>query len=228
MADTKIAVFGPSEGRRIWSATEYVEKLRGQRVEATPPPQTNHISPLYFQNISASTIPAWGCIQHVGTTTIDNVCYVEATVPIQWDNPSTFLFNYGNEVEPGGFGYCQQGESFRTTLFGTTPVAGLRLGPFEGSCALTKGCLFQLVGLDSTITDGIRVVRCTTNLMAQTNSIIAPGMSGLVTVRTPSSSNWSPGFTTYEAWNDSTTSIRQNARVLLMPVDAKWIAVEVC
>ena len=228
--DIKVAAFNPAEGRRIWDATKYVESMRGQRVDADSPPQSNHSSPVYFKNVSGVVIPAWGCIQPVGITMQSDVPYINAARPIDYTKgPSTFLFNYGTEIPVDGFGFAQQGTVFRTISDGSTLEVGTRVGPKVSTFTLNKGCLFTYLGPDPILTNGIRVVRCDTPLLATAGSLgIAGNSSGTVTHRIPAAGNWSAGTVTYTAWAPTSTPITANAIVLLFPVDTKWVAVEIC
>jgi len=57
---------------------------------------------------------------------------------------------------------------------------------------------------------------------------IAANSSGTVTAKQPASGNWTSGSVTYTAWNPTSVAVSSNAVVMIFPVDAKWVAVEVC
>jgi hypothetical protein len=65
-------------------------------------------------------------------------------------------------------------------------------------------------------------------LLAVAGSGIGANTSGTVTAKAPASGNWTAGTITYTAWNPTGVAIASAANVLLFPVDAKWLAVELC
>ena len=106
---------------------------------------------------------------------------------------------------------------------------GTRIGPNASSFEVGKGCLFTNCGADDIEEDVIRVIACETPLLAVAGAGgIAANSSGTVTAKVPTSTGWAAGSVTYTAYNISATAISNNANVLIFPVDAKWVAVEVC
>ena len=84
-------------------------------------------------------------------------------------------------------------------------------------------------GIDDDIdTDIIKVERCETPLLAVATSGISANSSGTVTAKQPASGNWTAGSVTYTAWNPTGVAISSSALCLIYPVDAKWVALELC
>jgi hypothetical protein len=103
------------------------------------------------------------------------------------------------------------------------------MGPKASAFELEKGCLFTFIGDDEQEDDLIKVIACETPLLAVAGgSGIAGNSSGTVTAKQPASGNWTAGSVTYTAWNPTSPSIGANATVMIFPIDAKWVAVELC
>jgi hypothetical protein len=103
------------------------------------------------------------------------------------------------------------------------------MGPVESSFNLSKGCLFTFIGNDEQSDNLIKVIACETPLLAIVGaSGIAGDSSGTVTAKQPASGNWTAGSVTYTAWAPTATAIAAAATVMIFPIDAKWLAVEVC
>jgi hypothetical protein len=103
------------------------------------------------------------------------------------------------------------------------------MGPVASSFDLSKGCLFTFIGDDEQEVDLIKVIACETPLLAVTGSSgIAGNSSGTVTAKAPGSGNWTAGSITYTAWAPTSAAISANATVMIFPIDAKWVAVEIC
>jgi len=89
--------------------------------------------------------------------------------------------------------------------------------------------LFTYLGDDEQEDDLIKVIACETPLLAVTGSGgIAGNSSGTVTAKAPATGNWTVGTVTYTAWAPTSTLIPANSTVLIFPIDAKWVAIEVC
>jgi hypothetical protein len=123
---------------------------------------------------------------------------------------------------------AQWGPIFRAKKDSATYSAGTRMGPVESSFDLSKGCLFTFIGEDEQEDDLIKVIACETPLLAVAGAGIGANTSGTVTARAPASGNWTAGTITYTAWNPTGVAIASAANVLLFPIDAKWVAVELC
>jgi hypothetical protein len=186
-------------------------------------------TPIYYVNKSTATIPPYGCIQMNGASEIDGTTYIEVTRPFDYSASvvGPFLLNGPGECKINEIGTAQWGPIFRAKKDSATYTTGTRMGPVDASFNLSKGCLFTFIGNDEQEDDLIKVVACETPLLAVATSGIGANSSGTVTAKAPASGNWTAGMITYTAWNDG-PAITSAATVLLLPIDAKWLAVELC
>jgi len=223
----EIGVYTPKQAKRIWESVQAFERM-GSTAPSMAIPYTP--SPIYFLNKSTATIPAYGCIQMNGASDIDGTTYIEVTRPFDYSNSvvGPFLLNGPGECLPDEIGTAQWGPIFRAKKDSSTYSTGTRMGPKASAFELEKGCLFTFIGDDEQEDDLIRVIACETPLLAVAGSGIGANTSGTVTAKAPTSGNWTAGAITYTAWNPTGVAIASAASVLLFPVDAKWIAVELC
>lgn len=224
----EIGYFTPSEADRVWKAVKAFE--RGS-ADNTATERANVPSPIYFKSVSAEIIPAYGCIQMVGTEELAGRNYILVDRPIDFTGSvmGPFLFNGPTEVEANGLGTAQWGPIYRAITDGGAYSVGTRFGPVESSFELAKGPLFTYIGDDDLVEDCVRVIACETPLLAVAGgSGIAGNSSGTVTAKQPASGNWGAGTVTYTAWNPTGVAIANNSLCLIYPVDTKWIALELC
>ena len=224
----EIGYFTPSEADRVWKAVKAFE--RGS-ADNTATERGNAPSPIYFKSVSAEVIPAYGCIQMVGTEELAGRNYILVDRPIDYTSSvmGPFLLNGPAEVEANGLGTAQWGPVYRAISDGGSYSVGTRFGPVESSFALSKGPLFTYLGDDDLVEDCVRVIACETPLLAVAGgSGIAGNSSGTVTAKQPASGNWGAGTVTYTAWNPTGIAIGNNSLCLIYPVDAKWVALELC
>ena len=224
----EIGYFTPSEADRVWKAVKAFE--RGS-ADSTATERGNAPSPIYFKSVSAEIIPAYGCIQMVGTEELAGRNYILVDRPIDYTASvmGPFLFNGPTEVEANGLGTAQWGPIYRAISDGGAYSVGTRFGPVASSFEVSKGPLFTYIGDDDLVEDCVRVVACETPLLAVAGgSGIAGNSSGTVTAKQPAIGNWGAGTVTYTAWAPTSAAISANATVMIFPVDAKWVAVEVC
>ena len=223
----QIGAYTPKQAKRIWDAVQAFERngtaSKGAFLPYTP-------TPIYFVNKSTETIPPYGCIQMIGASEIDGTTYIEVDRPFDYTASvmGPFLLNGPGECLRGDIGTAQWGPVFRATKDSATYTTGTRMGPKASSFDLSKGCLFTFIGNDEQEVDLIKVIACETPLLAVAGSGISANSSGTVTAKAPASGNWTAGSVTYTAWNDTGVAIGSAATVLLFPVDAKWLAVELC
>ena len=223
----EIGVYTPKQAKRIWESVQAFERM-GSASATMAIPYTP--TPIYFVNKSTATIPAYGCVQMVGSSDIDGTTYIEVERPFEYSNSvvGPFLLNGPGECLPDEIGTAQWGPIFRAKKDSATYSTGTRMGPVDASFDLSKGCLFTFIGDDEQEDDLIKVVACETPLLAVATSGIGANTSGTVTAKAPASGNWTAGTITYTAWNPTGVAIASAANVLLFPVDAKWLAVELC
>jgi hypothetical protein len=223
----EIGVYTPKQAKRIWESVQAFERM-GSTSATMAIPYTP--TPIYFVNKSTATIPAYGCVQMVGSSDIDRTTYIEVKRPFEYANSvmGPFLLNGPGECSPDEIGTAQWGPIFRAKKDSATYSTGTRMGPVDASFDLSKGCLFTFIGDDEQSDDLIKVIACETPLLAVAGSGIGANTSGTVTAKAPASGNWTAGAITYTAWNPTGVAIASAANVLLFPVDAKWLAVELC
>jgi hypothetical protein len=223
----EIGVYTPKQAKRIWDSVQAFERM-GSTSAAMAIPYTP--TPIYFVNKSTETIPPYGCVQMVGSSDIDGTSYIEVKRPFEYANSvmGPFLLSGPGECLPDEIGMAQWGPIFRAKKDSSTYSTGTRMGPVESSFDLSKGCLFTFIGDDEQEDDLIKVIACETPLLAVAGSGIGANTSGEVTAKAPASGNWTAGTITYTAWNPTGVAIASAASVLLFPVDAKWLAVELC
>ena len=225
----EIGAYSPKTAKYVLDSVQELMRSR-QPSQGTFQPWTP--TPIYFRNASTTnTIPAYGCIQIVGTEDIDGTTYLKVDRPFTYTSAvmGGFLLNGPGECEPGAIGTAQWGPIYRATKDSSTYTVGTRFGPTASSYDVSKGCLFSYAGNDEERENLIKVVRCETPLLAVAGaSGIAGNASGTVTAKNPASGNWTAGSITYTAWAPTAAAISANATVMLFPVDAKWVAIEVC
>jgi hypothetical protein len=221
-----IGAFSPDASARIWRCVLDWEKTKTEKKDVL---NTPFAAPIYVKNVGTNTVPPWGCMQVVGTDTLDNCVVFKVDRPLQLDKPKTFLLNGPKEIAANDYGTAQSGPKFRAIKDSTTITSGMRLGPVVSSFNLGKGCLFSYFGTDAIATDGIVAVRDETPILAKAGgSGISANSSGTVTARVPTSGGWSDGTVTYTAWAPTDSPVSANAQLMLFPVDARWVAVEIC
>jgi hypothetical protein len=227
MSDYQIGVTSPERMQRMWAATLQVERMRDRRPQETV---VNLPVPLYFRNDSGHEIPPYGCCQVLDTAEIGNQNYLLAGRPIAWTGAvvGPFFFNGPRAVPDGDYGNFQPGPIYRAIGDGTTLAVNTRVGPVDASFDVGKGCLYSVLGPDDLVDECIRLVDNTTSMLAVAGSGIPANGSGTVTSKIPTAGDWTTGGTTYTARNPSSTAIPSSALVICFPVDAKWVAVEIC
>jgi hypothetical protein len=224
----QIGAYTPKQAKRIWDAVQAFERSgtasQGAFLPYTP-------TPIYFVNKSTETIPPYGCVQMIGSSEIDGTTYIEVDRPFDYTDSvmGPFLLNGPGECLQDEIGTAQWGPVFRATKDSATYTTGTRMGPVASSFDLSKGCLFTYIGDDEQEVDLIKVIACETPLLAVSGSSgIAGNSSGTVTAKSPASGNWTAGTITYTAWAPTSAAISANATVMIFPIDAKWVAVEIC
>jgi hypothetical protein len=223
----EIGVYTPKQAKRIWESVQAFERM-GSASAAMAIPYTP--TPIYFVNKSTATIPAYGCVQMIGSSDLDGTTYIEVKRPFEYSGSvmGQFLLNGPGECLPDEIGTAQWGPIFRAKKDSATYSTGTRMGPKASAFELEKGCLFTFIGNDEQEDDLIKVIACETPLLAVAGSGIGANTSGTVTAKAPTSGNWTAGTITYTAWNPSSTAISSGSLCILFPVDAKWAVIGIC
>ena len=223
----EVGYYSPGLARRIKDLALAYERDRqgGQPIFRQTVP-----NPIFVLNDSEHTIPRFGCMQVVGTQEIDGQNLLKVNRPFDYSDSvmGPFLLNDIEPIEPGEIGMAQFGPVYRAIKDTGTFTVGTRLNPTADSFKLSKGPLFVYLGDDDIDEDIIKVERCETPLLAVAGSGIAANSSGTVTAKQTASGNWTAGSVTYTAWNPTGVAISSNALCLIYPVDAKWVALELC
>ena len=185
---------------------------------------------IYFKNNSGVEIPAYGVMQASGTEeNILNYLTVERAYDYTACQGVT-LFNGPFSVPDGEFGTAQNGPVYIAVHDAAiTYNVGDRMGWKSGAFTLALGAPLVYLGTDDVITNGCRVMFDHSCMAGQSVSAIAAGASGTVRRRKAGGS----GFTTdttrsYTAFNDSGTEVAADSRILMFPIDGRWVIVEVC
>lgn len=223
----QIGAYTVKQAKRIWDAVQAFERS-GTASKGLFQPYTP--TPIYFVNKSTETIPPYGCTQMIGASELDGTTYIEVDRPFDYTDSvmGPFLLNGPGECLPDEIGTAQWGPVFRARKDSSNYDTGTRMGPVASSFDLAKGCLFTFIGNDDQETDLIKVIACETPLLAIATNGIGANTSGTVTAKTPSSGNWTAGSVTYTAWNPTGVAIASAALCVLFPIDAKWVALELC
>ena len=224
---TEIGYFTPSQADRVWRNALAFEKLASVGAKTDRPITP---TPISFVNKSGATIPPYGCVQITGTEETGGRNYLQVKRPFDYAGVmGPFLINGDREVIADDFGTAQWGPIYRVKTDGTTLATGTRIGPTANSFEVGKGCLFTCCGVDDIEEDVIRVIACETPLIAVAGSGgIAANGSGTVTAKVPTSTGWAAGSVTYTAYNPFTAVVAADADLILFPIDARWVVVEVC
>lgn len=223
----EVGYYSPSLAKRIKDNSLAWERERqGLQPEIRPVAQDS----IFVVNSSTHTIPKFGCMQVVGAHSIEGQVFLKVDRPFDYSDSvmGPFLFNGIESIQPGKIGLAQNGPVYRAIKDTGTFTIGTRLNPTADSFKLSKGPLFVYLGDDDIDTDIIKVERCETPLLAVAGSGIAANSSGTVTAKQPASGNWTAGSVTYTAWAPTAQAITAGATCLIWPVDAKWVAVEIC
>lgn len=224
----EVGYYSPELAKRIKDNSLAWER---ERQPAQPVFLPVGLNPIFVINVSVHRIPPFGCMQVVGTKHIEGQNFLKVDRPFDYSESVTspFILNDTQPIEPSQIGMAQFGPVFRAIKDTGTFTVGTRLNPTVDSFKLSKGPLFVYLGEDDVDTDIIKVERCETPLLAIAGgSGIAANSSGQVTAKQPASGNWTAGTITYTAWNPTGVAISSNALCLIYPVDAKWVALELC
>lgn len=228
---TKIGGLTPDQAKRVWRATLEFEA----KFFKADDPAVESLPYIYVRNDDPTEdIPAYGCMQYNGTFIEGNQSYISVIRPLEYTTatltPFQYLFNSHNEIKNGEYGVAQNGPVYRVTTDGTFAV-GHRLGPKMGSFDLKLGSIFTYIGSDNRrFSNGGRVILHHTPILGNSKDGIAANASATVYIQTRIDTGWDipASNNTTLAYNPSTTAIAADKLILLLPVDARWVAVEIC
>lgn len=210
---TRIGAFSTSTAKRVWNATQEVEKqldesgsLLGQRSDV-----------VLFQNTSGHVIPPFGLMQ------IDEF-EMDGTRPIHKvirpftasDTASVFLVNGRDEVAVNKFSSAQTGPVFRVKSSETD--AGIRIGWGTDTFEADLGCLLITLGPDSE--EG--VVRAMADF-----SVLTGVVSTLIPANGAGTGIVNVGGVSHKA-KTLKGEIATTKDVIMWPREGEWLALEVC
>tara|TARA_R110002167_G_scaffold129176_1_gene311938 strand:- start:1077 stop:2471 length:1395 start_codon:yes stop_codon:yes gene_type:complete len=146
---TQVGAFTPATARTILDVVKYIKQAGfvptvGAKVQQNPQQET----PLYIQNISDDEMPAYGCMQIVGTKELEGMNYLLADKPRDIAGAQgPYLWNKHVAVPAGEYGTATAGPHIVTQYDSEldTP-AGTGLGPVLGEWFMATGSLVNVCG----------------------------------------------------------------------------------
>lgn len=227
---TRIGAFTPEQLQRVWDATLASERQGG----FVKPEERSFLEaePIHFLNASGHTIPPFGiCVAQSCIDVPSSYNYVEVVRPFTFFNTlSVVLVNGSREVPNDEYGTAQAGPVYRVVHDAAiTYEVGDRLGWKINSFLAQLGALFRIIGFDDVAENCCRVVFDQSVASMQSEGTITAGAFGTAYLRRPTSGTWSTDTTkTYTVFNDTTTNIADDRRLIGLPTDGRFLVVEVC
>jgi hypothetical protein len=226
---SRFGIFDLDKSQRIWAAT-----LAHERGGSVRPDELlfNEPEAILVRNTSGHTIPPFGlmlpkdCFDQPASYN-----YIDVVRPFDYDaNLAVVLVNGFNEIPDGEFGTAQSGPVFRVVHDGAISYAvGDRLGCVDNSFLAGLGPLFRVLGEDDIAENCIRVMWDHSQMQGQSILEIPAGGSGLVRRRKATVSGWATDTSrSYLAYNDTETAVTEDSRIIMFPIDGRWVIVEVC
>jgi hypothetical protein len=106
---------------------------------------------------------------------------------------------------------------------------GDRLGWINDSFDAGLGALFRVLGEDDIAENCLRVMLDFSSMQGQSILEIPAGGSGFVYRRKATVSGWATDTSkSYLAYNDTETAVTEDSRIIMFPIDGRWVIVEVC
>lgn len=157
-SDKQVGAFTPSTAKIIADVVRYLRANgfivdRGRASSFIPP-----TGPVHVKNTSGEEIPAYACMQAVGTLEKGGQNYVEVNKPADVDGASGwYLFNGIAPIEADGFGIGHDGPFVRMLTDGSSVNAGDKWQPTVGAWTIELGGeLFIAAGDDDIETNVMR------------------------------------------------------------------------
>lgn len=241
MAGGDIGAYSVEDARAIYAAYHRLVALgllndNGGDLASSPTRGiVNDFALLNFRNDSAYTIPPYGFMQVIGAVDVipggKNYIKVDrpnANVAIQGE----YLVNGSREVLTNEFGTAQSGPVYRVQcVAGSASIAtGVRLGPDDGLFTGNLGCGYWCYGPDDILPD---VWRCSRNdsklwAMTKTGGIAANSYAQVVGDKPKAAANyWEADTVEYRAYSRNVAVVGIKL-VMLLPINGRWCAEEVC
>lgn len=217
----RLAAFNPSQGARIWAATEAYEASIGSSRPNYP--TLDNSEPLVFINDSTETVPPYGLLEVYNSKNVSgSFNYFRTKRPINSSSVrSVILVNGPREVPEGKKGTAQNGPVYRVVHDeAITYQVGDRLGCVSDSFLAGLGPLFRVISLDDVFENCLRVVYDFSVEFGTAKSLITSSAFGDVEIDFPT-------IRTHKAKTFG-SSIVENTVVMMFPFRGEWRALEVC
>jgi hypothetical protein len=213
---SRLGKFSAPAARRIWSATQEVEKQLSDSDSSLA--QRSEVA--LIKNTSGHTIPPFGLMQIDTTELINNRLTHKVIRPYTESHRATvFLVNGRDPVVNGAFSIAQRGPVFRVKI-PTGLSVGDRLGWGSSSFDAALGCLLMYLGPDGFAEDVGRCIACSATLEGTVATTITAATEGTVTV---------PGQSGVHRAKTIGADIAISSSVILLPsMYGKWRALGVC
>lgn len=213
---SRLGVFETPAARRVWSATQEVEKQLSDGDSSFA--QRSEV--VLFKNTSGHTIPPFGLMQIDTTELIANRLTHRVIRPYTENTRAgAFLVNGRDEVIDNAFSTAQRGPVFRVKI-PTGLNIGDRLGWTNSSFESGLGCLLLYLGPDG-FTSGVgRCVACSAILHGTVATTITSATEGNVTVAGQSA--------VHKAKTIGSDIATASTAILFPGMYGKWLALKVC
>ena len=158
----QIGAYAPQTAREVLDHVRYMQRTGFvPRAGVKLPQNPAQALPLYFRNVSGSTMPAYACMQITGTVEIEGQNYLQADQPQDTTgNAGPFLWNKSVEVADDAFGTAIAGPHIITKFdSGITISAGVHLGPQVNSWEMELGTLVNCCGTTNLLPNNGQVAR---------------------------------------------------------------------
>lgn len=161
MAD-EAAIFSAETARQILDTFRRVQAsglIGPSRVESlVKQVPTLHATPIYVDNISGETIPAYGCMHVAGTSEIGGQNFIEVDKP-SGSLTGAFLFNGPREIPADEQGVAQSSRVVRAVKTSGTATAGDRWAPVISAWTISTSATgpFIMAGDDDIATNVVRI-----------------------------------------------------------------------
>jgi hypothetical protein len=228
MAD--IGVFTPEQARLLWLDYQERKQLNPQLQKNFPirrPIDDPSPHRVFIKNTEDETLPAYGCVEVLGTVVIDGVSYVEVCKPTRLDAEYLFVSQFEIEADKTGWAY-RYGV---VRMLGDPPSEPKRFKPIVGSYEIEEGIgPFVVYGQDVVDVDVLlgRFEASAKTLLGRTGSGGIPlGAASTVTLYNESSGGWTLGSETVQAWSFP-TAIDGIKDVIIFEIGSRLVAMEIC
>jgi hypothetical protein len=221
------SVLKPSFADKLLELVRWWERLPDSQTTDTVTVER----PIYFRNDSGVTIPPYAAVQLKATIESGVLNYSTARRCYDYDAAQTFIvLNNAFEVLNGDYGSSQVGPTFTAIHDAAiTYNVGDRMGWKSSAFTIGLGAPLVYLGIDDVATNACKVAWDYSCMMGQSILEIAANGSGLVHRRKATSGGWTTDTSrSYLAYNDTDIAVAADSRIIMFPIDGRWVIVEVC